>query len=93
VVGSPYTSPEFIRNAKYRNIEFAYCGMVVMVSDMHGVIVGHNSSANLNVLFTDGKYKGQILNCHPNHEIKYFDKNGILITEFIREINKHIIEY
>ena len=82
VIGSPYTSPEFVKNAKYRNIEFAYCGMVVMVDDMAGVIVGHNNSANLDVLFTADKHKGQTLNCHPNHKMKYFDKKGILIKEF-----------
>ena len=80
--GRPYTSDEFIRNAKYRNIEFAYCGMYVDVNGRNGVIVGHNSSANIDVLFLDGKYKGQVLNCHPNWKIKYFDKKGNVIKCF-----------
>ena len=82
VVGPVYTSDEFIRNAKYRNIEFAYCGMVVEVNGVKGVIVGHNSSANLDVLFIEGKHKGQTLNCHPNWKITYFHKNGSTIKQF-----------
>jgi len=78
----PYTSSEFIRNAKYRNIEFAYCGMKVSVSGCNGFIVGHNSCANLNVLFVDGEYAGQVLNCHPNFKIKYFDKQDNIIKEY-----------
>jgi hypothetical protein len=82
VNGYPYTSEEFIRCTKYRNIEFAYCGMKVNVSGWNGFIVGHNNSANLDILFIDGKYSGQTLNCHPNFKIKYFDKQGNLIKEY-----------
>lgn len=77
--GLPYTSEDFIRNAKYRNIEFAYCGMKVTVNGCTGFIVGHNSSANLDVLFTDGKYKGMTLNCHPHSGVTYYDKKGNVI--------------
>jgi len=80
--GYPYTSEEFIKNAKYRNIEFAYCGMGVQVQGVQGVIVGYNDSANLDVLFLEGKIKGQVLNCHPNWRMKYFDKKGSLIKSF-----------
>ncbi|WP_047452581.1 hypothetical protein [Alistipes sp. ZOR0009] len=80
--GSVYTSEDFKRNAKYRGIEFAYCGMVVEVDGNKGVITGHNSSANLNVLFTDGKWKGQTHNCHPNWKITYFDKKGVVLKDF-----------
>jgi hypothetical protein len=80
--GYPYTSDEFRRNAKYRDIEFAYCGMAVQVQDWNGVIVGHNDSANLNVLFLDGANKGQVLNCHPNWKIKYFNKSGEVVKAF-----------
>lgn len=80
--GYPYTSEDFIRNAKYRKIDFAYCGMAVKVGDFNGVIVGFNSSANLNVLAIDGSYKGQVLNCHPHSEIVYFDKKGNVLKSF-----------
>ncbi len=75
-----HTSQEFIRNAKYRNIEFAYCGMKVKVNECNGVIIGHNSSANLNIFFTDGKYAGETLNCHPHSGVIYFDKEGNVIN-------------
>lgn len=80
--GLPYTSEDFIRNAKYRGIDFAYCGMVVAVDGAKGIITGHNSSANLDILFTDGKYKGQTLNCHPNYKMTYFDSKGEIIKSF-----------
>jgi hypothetical protein len=82
VNGYPYTSEDFMRMAKYRQIEFAYCGMAVMVGDWMGVITGHNSSSNLNVLAVDGKYKGQVLNCHPHSEVTYFDRNGNVLRAF-----------
>ncbi len=80
--GYPYTSEDFVRNAKYRRIEFAYCGMKVKVGDWYGVITGHNSSANLNVLAIDGPYKNQILNCHPHSEITYYNKKGEIIKTY-----------
>jgi len=86
VLGKPETSEEFKRNAKYRNIEFAYCGMVIDVNGKKGVIVGHNSSANLNVLFTEGDIKGQIINCHPNWKTTYYDSKGEIIKTF--EVSK-----
>lgn len=82
VNGYPYTSDEFIRMAKYRGIEFAYCGMAVMVGDWKGVIVGYNSSSNLDVLAVEGKYTGQVLNCHPHSKVTYFDKKGNVIKAF-----------
>ena len=84
VGGYPYTSDDFIKNAKYRDVEFAYCGMAVQVGEMGGVIVGNNSSANLDVLITDGKYKGQVLNCHPHWEITYYDKKGNIIKRYAK---------
>ena len=76
--GSPYTSEDFKRNAKYRGIEFAYCGMVVKVGNNKGVIMCHNSSANLDILFPNGI----IYNCHPNWDITYYDSNGEIIKSF-----------
>lgn len=65
--GSPYTSFEFERNAKYRGMPDVICGQRVKVGGDEGVIVGHNSSANFDVLFDDNasKYAGQRLNVHP----------------------------
>ena len=82
VVGNVHTSEAFIRNAIYRKIEFAYCGMVVEMDGNKGVITGHNDSANLNVLFTEGKYKGQLHNCHPNWKMTYFNSKGEVIKSF-----------
>lgn len=82
VLGAVYTSEEFIRNAEYRGIEFAYCGMVVDVGGCWGIIVGHNDSANLNILFTEGENKGMILNCHPNWKVTYYDRTGNIIKSF-----------
>jgi len=86
VLGRPHTSEEFKRNAKYRGIDFAYCGMVIDVNGKKGVITGHNDSANLNVLFTEGKYKGQTLNCHPNWETTYFNSKGEIIKTFKKSL-------
>lgn len=71
-------SPSFRRNAQYRNIPFATIGMRVKVGDKFGQIVGHNSSANLNVLFDSG----EVLNCHPNWCITYYDDAGNVIADF-----------
>jgi hypothetical protein len=65
--GRPYTSPEFERNAAYRGMSEVKCGQRVRVGANEGVIVGHNSSANFDVLFDDDapKYPGMRLNVHP----------------------------
>ena len=47
----------------------------------NGVIVGQNSSANFDVLFSDGPHAGQTLNCHPLHMMKYFDEVGSIIYD------------
>ena len=79
VHGPVFTSDAFVRNAIYRNIPFAYVGMRVhLVGVGQGIIVSHNSSANLNVLFDDG----QVQNCHPNWMMKYFNDAGRLVAEF-----------
>ncbi len=61
--------------------------MAVLVGDFMGVIVGHNSSANLDILAINGKYEGQVLNCHPHSEITYFDKKGHVIKSFLKHEN------
>lgn len=67
VFGPPHTSSHFIRNAAYRQIPSVRCGDKVQVgAHGEGLIVGHNSSANFDVLFTTGKWKGLTLNVHPS---------------------------
>ena len=71
-VGPPETSEGFRRNAAYRGVPDVECGQRVIVGDGRGVIVGHNASANFNVLFDDDspKYAGMVLNVHPG-EVQY----------------------
>jgi hypothetical protein len=67
-LGSPYTSEGFLRNAQYRGKPFLKCGQRVLVGRATGAIVGHNSSANLDIRFDDDSpaYSGLTLNCHPD---------------------------
>lgn len=66
-IGAPHTSKQFERNAAYRGLPDVKCGQRVKVGDEFGVIVGHNASANFDVLFDErSKYRGQTLNCHPD---------------------------
>lgn len=64
---------DFIRVATSRGLSDARCGQgVEMVGERGelratGVIVGHNDSANFDVLFSDGPYAGQVLNVHPHY--------------------------
>lgn len=66
-IGPTYTSKAFVQNARYRGLPGARCGQRVKVGDAYGSIVGHNASANFDVLFDEGgKYGGLTLNCHPD---------------------------
>jgi hypothetical protein len=67
-LGPAFTSQRFIENATYRGMPDVRCGQRVKVGDAVGCIVGHNSSANFDVLFDDDspKYPGLTLNCHPS---------------------------
>lgn len=67
-MGNPVTSERFIHNAKYRGMPDVRCGQKVEVLGNKGFIVGHNSSANFDVLFDDDAphYAGLTLNVHPN---------------------------
>lgn len=67
-LGKPETSSAFIRNAVYRGLPDVRCGQRVNVGNATGVIVGHNSSANFDVLFdTDSpRFAGLRLNVHPD---------------------------
>ena len=66
-LGKAQTLAGFERVAKYRGMPHVKCGQRVKVGDSLGVIVGHNSSANFDVLFDDDapKYAGRRLNVHP----------------------------
>lgn len=55
-VDSPKTTQAFKDNAKYRGIPFAYVGMNVKIRGDKGIIVGHNSSANLDIYFLEGDF-------------------------------------
>jgi len=65
-VGPARSSPQFIRNAEYRGLPDLRCGHAVRVHGSNGVVVGHNASANFDVIFHDGRYSGQTLNVHPS---------------------------
>lgn len=66
-LGGPRTSERFRHNARYRGMPDVECGQRVTVNGNAGTIVGHNESANFNVLFDDDaeKYAGMTLNVHP----------------------------
>jgi len=81
-LGSPQSDAGFLKTAEYRNVPLARIGMRVEVEKEPGMIVGHNSSANFDVLFTDGKNKGYIFNCHPNWRMKYFAEGGAVLYDF-----------
>lgn len=62
-------SDRFRACMEYRGVPFARVGMTVKLDDgATGTIVGHNASANLDVIF-DGS--DQVLNCHPAWKISY----------------------
>lgn len=67
-LGAPQSSEQFIRNAEYRRMPGVRCGDRVRCGEARGVIVGHNSSANFDVLFDDDspRYPGERLNVHPS---------------------------
>lgn len=69
-LGPPHTSEAFKRTAAYRGLPDLKCGDPVEVNGRSGVIVGHNDSANFDVLFSEGDWAGAVLNCHPGD----FDK-------------------
>ena len=66
-LGGPYTSERFRHNARYRGMPDLECGQRVEVNGNAGTIVGHNESANFEVLFDEDapRYAGMTLNVHP----------------------------
>ncbi len=67
-VGRCHTPEGFQRTAAYRGMPTLKCGQRVIVGRSHGIIVGHNASANFDVLFDDDapRFAGQKLNVHPS---------------------------
>ena len=70
-VGPAHTSEAFLRTATYRGMPSLRCGARVEVlcgtKRALGVIVGHNDSANFDVLFDEDTYfNGGIGNVHPS---------------------------
>jgi hypothetical protein len=64
-----HESARFRECMEYRGVPFARVGMMVRFDDgKTGTIVGHNSSANLDVIL-DGA--DDVLNCHPAWKISY----------------------
>jgi hypothetical protein len=55
--------------------------MEVDVSGKRGVIVGGNSSLNLQVLF-DFEKQPYTANCHPWYETVYYDNNGNIVADY-----------
>lgn len=69
--GPAHTSDAFKRTAAYRGMPDLRCGQCVEVRSPEGpalgVIVGHNGSANFDVLFDeDTWFKGGVGNVHPS---------------------------
>lgn len=81
-VGEAVTTTGLKRTAEYRAVPFVRANMRVKVGDHFGRIVGHNDSANFDVLFETGPHTGLTLNCHPNWMMTYFDDEGAVLAEF-----------
>lgn len=65
-LGPAQSSDGFLRTARYRGLPDLRCGDAVQVNGRKGFVVGHNDSANFDVLFIEGEWRGCVLNCHPN---------------------------
>jgi hypothetical protein len=66
-IGPAVTSEAFLRNAAYRGMPNIRCGDKVTVNGRRGFIVGHNGSANFDVVFDEGsEWAGCVHNVHPS---------------------------
>lgn len=75
MVTEPVEPPGFRRVVESRGIGFARIGMKVQLDGGEfGRIVGHNDSANLDVLVG-----GAVCNVHPLYRVTYFDDAGQVI--------------
>ncbi len=61
-LGPAHTSEALMRTARYRGMPNLRCGEAVIVDGLPGVVVGHNDSANFDVLFESAG----IGNVHPS---------------------------
>ncbi len=66
-----------------RGIEFAKIGMKISVGGKFGVVIGANSSMNLDVDFSGDGVKS---NCHPTWETIYYDRNNDIIKNFCKAV-------
>lgn len=68
VNGPAVTSPYFAHATNIRGLPNVKCGDRVRVGEAMGAIVGHNESANFDVLFDDDspRYAGLVINVHPS---------------------------
>ena len=64
--GPAHSSEEFIRCALRRGLPTLRCGDVVVSGGARGLVVGHNSSANFDILFLEGPHARLTLNVHPS---------------------------
>lgn len=70
-IGPARTSEAFLRTARYRGMPDLRCGDPVTVNGRAGVVVGHNDSANFDVLFDAGTdWAGSVLNVHPSELVR-----------------------
>lgn len=67
-VGAAQTTEAFKRTARYRGLPDLQCGQRVTVGQARGTVVGHNDSANFDVLFDadSPEFAGLTLNVHPS---------------------------
>jgi len=72
----------FNKTRDYRNIPFAYQGMIIDVNGKKGWIVGSNGSMNLDVVF-EGESLPQ--NCHPHWETTYYDNDMKVVKCYKKE--------
>lgn len=73
VKGQPVAPEGFDEVCRRRGVPFAKVGMRVEVDGKPGAIVGHNYSANFDVLFDGERYP---MNCHPTWRMRYFADDG-----------------
>lgn len=74
---------QFDRMCDLRGITFAYQGMKMEVCGKSGIIVGSNSSLNLQVAFDNEPW--ETANCHPHYETIYYDKDGNVVANYCKE--------
>lgn len=66
LAGPAHSSEDFIRCAIKRGLPDLRCGDTVLSAGARGLVVGHNSSANFDVLFIEGPHANLTLNVHPS---------------------------